>query len=118
VGLWGRHVLALRAKGGITWGDELRQGTFAMGGSLGEGVMAGKASLYYFPLRGLPQAALTSTRAMLLSAEYRIPLISVQRGVGTMPLFVNDLHIAAFADYGNAWNANQSPGEYFFDEFW
>lgn len=115
--LWGRHVLALRAAGGMTWGDELRQGTFTMGGSLGEGLLAGSASLYYLALRGLPQATLSATRALLLSGEYRLPLVSVQRGIGTMPLFVNDLHLAVFADYGNAWNANQSPGKYFFGEF-
>jgi Tol biopolymer transport system component len=117
IATWGRQVLVLRAAGGMTWGDELVQGTFAMGGSLGEGPLAGRGSLYYMPLRGLPVSALSRTRAVLASAEYRFPLISVQRGLGTFPVHLNDVHVGIFADYGNAWNANQSPGKNFFGNF-
>lgn len=117
IGLWGRQVLVLRSAGGMTWGDELVQGTFALGGSLGEGPLAGRGSLFYLPLRGLPVSAFSRTRAMLMSAEYRFPLVSVQRGLGTLPIFLNDAHVALFADYGNAWNANESPGHNFFGNF-
>lgn len=112
-----RHVLAIRVAGGIAWGDQLRQGTFSMGGAIGEGALAAGGSLYYYPLRGLPVAALQRDRAMLMSAEYRIPLVHIGRGLGTSPLFVQDIYIAGFADYGNSWNANQSTGSYFFNNF-
>ncbi|MBI2342731.1 MAG: PD40 domain-containing protein [Deltaproteobacteria bacterium] len=105
---WRHHVLALRAKGGWTWGDRLVQGTFALGGDLGEGNLGGGGSLYYFPLRGLPVSSLSRSRAALASMEYRIPLVSPQRGLGTWPLFVENLHAAVFADYGNAWNTNET----------
>lgn len=114
---FGRQVLALRAMGGITWGDQFRQGTFTMGGDLGEGLMASGGNLYYFPLRGLPVATLARTRALLFSGEYRFPIVSAQRGLGTLPVFLDELHFGLFADYGNAWNANQSTGKYFFDNF-
>lgn len=117
ISLGRRNVIVLRAAGGMTWGDELRQGTFALGGSLGEGPLAGRGSLFYLPLRGLPVSAFSRTRATLLSAEYRLPLISVQRGLGTLPIHLNDIHVGLFADYGNAWNANQSPGKHFFGDF-
>lgn len=114
---WENHVLALRASGGMVWGDEMVQGTFTMGGALGEGNMGGGDSPYYFMLRGLPVASLSKTRAMLLSGEYRIPIWSPQRGLGTLPFYLQNVHLAPFADYGNAWNSNQDTGSYFFNYF-
>ncbi len=105
---WRHHVLGLRAKGGWTWGDRLVQGTFSLGGDLGEGTLGLGGSLYYFPLRGLPVASLSRTRAMLASVEYRMPLVSPQRGLGTTPFYIKNMHAAVFADYGNAWNAGEA----------
>lgn len=117
---WRHHVLALRAAGGMTWGDQLVQGTFGMGGALGEGAFGGGGSHNYFPLRGLPASSLSRTRAMLFSGEYRFPLISPQRGFGTIPMFLEDISAALFADYGNAWNAHERGSDRlsdFFDDF-
>ncbi len=114
---WARHVLALRTAGGMTWGDNLVQGTFTLGGAMGEGTFGGGNSLYYFPLRGLPVASLSRNRAMLMSGEYRIPLFSPQRGFGTLPFFIENFHFAPFVDFGNAWNADQNTGSYFFN-YW
>jgi Tol biopolymer transport system component len=117
---WFNHVLALRTSGGITLGDNLAQGTFSLGGALGEGAFGGGDSLYYFPLRGLPIASLSATRVLLFSGEYRIPLVSPQRGAGTTPFYLQNIHIAPFADYGNAWNAAANmwgEDKYFFDDF-
>jgi Tol biopolymer transport system component len=117
--LWHHHVLAFRVMGGITWGDELAQGTFVVGGALGEGTLARQSSLTYFPLRGLPTSALGATRAMLFSMEYRIPLFSPQRGLGTWPIAMQNAHMALFADYGDGWLADQKPDSIrdFFDNF-
>jgi hypothetical protein len=116
--LWHHHVLGLRAAGGMTWGDRQVQGTFGLGGDVGEGNLAQGGSYNYFPLRGIPVSALSRTRAMLLSAEYRFPIVSPQRGIGTWPISLNNLHGAVFADYGNAWNADEIRGGlHFFDEF-
>jgi Tol biopolymer transport system component len=117
---FGDQVLALRAGGGMTWGDEPAQGTFGLGGAVGEGAFASGGSYSYFPLRGLPVSALSRNRVMLFAGEYRIPIISPQRGIGTMPFFLKDLSGAVFADYGNAWNAHQGGSDNiktFFDDF-
>lgn len=112
---WRHHVIATRVAGGIAFGQELVQGTFTLGGSLGEGTLsAGGESMYYFPLRGLPGPTLSRSRALLFSTEYRMPLIYAQRGLGTLPFFLNDLHLAFFADLGNAWNKNEDS----FGNFW
>ncbi|HPW44780.1 MAG TPA: hypothetical protein PKU96_00210 [bacterium] len=120
VRLWHHHVLALRASGGITWGDILVQGTFGMGGAIGEGTLASGGSYNYFPFRGLPVSALSRTRAMLFSAEYRFPIVDVLRGPGTVPFFLKDISGALLADYGNAWNAHEGGSDSvstFFDDF-
>ena len=112
--LLGRHnVMALRAAGGMTWGDRMVQGTFGLGGSLGEGNFGAGGSFNYFPLRGLPVSALSRTRAMLFSSEWRFPMINVLRGIGTVPVFLKDIDGALFADYGNAWNAHESGSDSF-----
>ncbi len=110
---WRHHVIALRTAGGIAFGQQLVQGTYALGGALGEGALsAGGDSLYYFALRGLPVASFSKSRALVFSSEYRMPLIYAQRGLGTLPLYLSNLNLAMFADYGNAWNNGDSLGGY------
>ncbi|MDO8526484.1 MAG: hypothetical protein Q7T03_02215 [Deltaproteobacteria bacterium] len=114
------NVFAVRAAGGFANGDSVIPGTFTLGGDLGEGVLAGAGYTRYFSLRGLPVASFDRNRVMLLSGEYRLPLVSPQRGLGTSPFFLNNLHMGFFADYGDAWNAIE-PGRdslnNFFDKF-
>ncbi len=111
------HVLAFRQMFGVALGDTLTQGTFAVGGSLGESPIA-TTSNRTFTLRGLPLTTFLRDRALVFSAEYRMPLFSVQRGLGTYPFFLNQVSLALFADYGNAWNKGQTPGpRNFFDDF-
>ncbi len=120
VKLWRHHVLAFRGMGGMTWGDKVVQGTFGVGGALGEGQFASGGSYNYFPLRGLPLSAISATRAMVLSTEYRFPIYSLQRGLGTVPVYLKDISGAIFADYGDGWNAgnpNKDSIKTFFDDF-
>jgi len=115
-----RNVLALRAAGGMTWGDNFAQGTFGMGGAIGEGALAAGGSFTYFPFRGLPVSALSRTRAMLFSGEYRFPIVEPLRGLGTAPFFFKDISGALLVDYGNAWNAHEAGCDSiddFFDNF-
>ena len=108
------HVIALRAAGGYSWGDFVFPRVFTLGGSLGEGVLAGPVSMRYFPLRGLLTPTFSGDRAALFSAEYRLPLFSPQRGLGTWPIFLNDAHWGFFADYGNIWSTTHPN---FFSDF-
>ena len=121
VDLWADHVIAMRVAGGIALGDKMTQGTFTLGGPLGEGAFGGAGtSLYYFPLRGLNVASLSGERVMIFSLEYRIPIVSPQRGLGTAPFYIQNIHFAPFIDYGNAWQANTDMwgnDHYFFDRF-
>lgn len=39
----------------------------------------------------------------MLTAEYRIPLLEVQRGLGTVPIFLDRLSLAPFVEVGKTW---------------
>lgn len=39
------------------------------------------------------------------TVEYRIPLLDVDRGLGTVPLFMQRIGLVPFFDVGNAWNS-------------
>jgi hypothetical protein len=97
------HVIALRAGGGAAFGDQLLQGNFVLGGSLGESFFTG-SSTRLFTLRGLPLATFSRDRAWVASVEYRMPLFRLQRGLGTIPLALNSAHLAFFTDVGDAFN--------------
>ena len=99
------HVLAWKLAGGATLGDERRYGSYRLGGSFGE------AAYYTLPdewraLRGFPPAVVFGDWYYLGSAEYRLPLLYVDRGVGTIPFFMRYVGAAAFVDAGNAFNAD------------
>lgn len=110
------HVLALRAAAGFAWGDPQFAGTFRFGGPFGEGSMSGSSDRL-FPLRGLPGITFAGDRAMLFSGEYRLPLATVERGLGTLPIFLNRMHLAFFADYGDIWFRGGKDNVGFFDDF-
>jgi outer membrane protein assembly factor BamA len=55
-------------------------------------------------LRGYPVVAETGQDYALFNAEYRFPIVNVDRGPSTLPLFLNRINGAAFVDYGSAFN--------------
>jgi outer membrane protein assembly factor BamA len=97
------HVLATKLAGGVSTGDENRYGSYRLGGSFGE------SAYYTLPdewraLRGFPAAVVYGDNYYLGSAEYRLPLLYVDRGVGVLPFFARGLSAAAFVDAGNAFS--------------
>ncbi|MCR4403769.1 MAG: hypothetical protein NUW06_00455 [Candidatus Acetothermia bacterium] len=87
IDLAGPHELALRLAAG--WSD--REGNFALGGTSGQ-----------FLLRGQPDGVLEGSLIAGTSIEYRFPLLSLEKGWGLRPLFLDDLRGALFADAGLA----------------
>jgi hypothetical protein len=73
-------------------------------------------------LRGYPVVAEVGHYYGLFNAEYRFPIINVDRGPSTLPFFLNRIAGAAFVDYGSAFDdANSAEfktgvgGELWFD---
>lgn len=100
-----RDVLALRLDGGMEFGS-LSPG-FDLGGAAGgsPGIFSGllESPGFAFPVRGYGSRTQWGNRVALGSAEYRVPLATVERGVGLIPVYLGRLSANAFADAGTAW---------------
>ena len=62
-------------------------------------------------LRGYPAFSLRGESQQLFSAEYRAPLVRIEHGYSTFPLYFRRLWGAAFVDSGNAFNGPFRPAD-------
>lgn len=99
-----RHgVIALRAAAAASWGDDEAARVFGAGGP---GRDAGGISFdrdAIGTIRGFDVDDAAGRRAVVVNADFRIPLAWVERGAGTWPVFARSFHGALFADGGAAW---------------
>ena len=110
---WARlHVVALLWAAGTSLGDK-RDG-FYMGGFPDQDILRtvflGRPYCCGF-LRGYPAFSLRGESQQLFSAEYRAPLVLIERGYRTFPLYFRRLWGAAFVDTGNAFNGPFRPAD-------
>lgn len=99
------HVLALAASGGASGGTYPRRGLFSTGGFADQpafDVYTSGVQQSAFVLRGYAPGQFVGTEYLLLNAEYRFPVLYVDRGISTLPVFLQHLSAAVFADYGGA----------------
>ena len=107
---WGfaNHVLAFRVSAGAGYGPGANRFHFDIGGAegmpetlTGFGLFGGSSRL--FPIRGYPANQRSGRVAWTASAEYRFPILLIDRGLGPLPLFFDRFHGSVFFDAGNAW---------------
>ncbi len=100
-----RDVIALRLDGGVEQGS--LSPLFFLGGTGGltPGGLLGlqETQNHSFPMRGYSPSAQWGDRVVLGSAEYRVPLLTVERGLGLLPIYLARLSTAGFMDAGTAW---------------
>lgn len=99
----GRRINTIvRFRGGKTWG-ELNAGhnSFRIGGNSGEGFFTRRAARL-FPLRGFDSDILDAGQAAAFSLDLVVPVIKLQTGYKTLPLFVHNIHLGGFVDTGFA----------------
>ena len=99
----GRHdVLAVRAAVGSSRGDRAVRRRFG----LGEAALSLSGLSFSDDalglLRGLGHDARTDSAIAVANVDYRFPLLRVERGVGTWPIFLRDVHGSVFFDAGSA----------------
>lgn len=105
----GHQSLRLRIRGNASAGGLDRRGAFCVGDVISgqeavrailarQGFSNGGCTL----LRGYEPASRTGRYVALATAEYRIPLLDVDRGIGTVPLFFTRVGLVPFADWGSA----------------
>lgn len=101
------HVVALALSGGTGGGTYPRRGLFTIGGYADEPLLdALRSNLRQsaFRLRGYAPYQFAGTDFNLMNLEYRAPILYLDRGISTLPVFVRSLSGAAFIDYGAAYN--------------
>jgi hypothetical protein len=96
-------VIALRAAAGSSAGNALSGRTFLLGGAGPAFSPLAFDSARLGLLRGFPADTFAGTHLVVGNADYRWPIAYVQRGYGTLPIFLRTLHAAVFADAANAW---------------
>src|SRR5262249_51422388 len=99
------HVLWLSYAGGIAGGDPRNHPTFFLGGYPTQNLLQ---AIYDFSrprsasLRGYAFASQFRDQFHVLNGEYRFPIVWIDRGHETFPLYLRRLHGRAFVDYGGA----------------
>lgn len=101
------HSLALHAGGGTSGGAFPGRGAFFVGGFADLPVVDTVRNLLIqggITLRGYPPVAVAGRSYLLGNAEYRFPILNVDRGDSTLPVFLERITGAAFVDYGSAFD--------------
>jgi hypothetical protein len=119
------HALGLHVSGGAAGDNRGGRGPFYVGGFIDLPVIdVVRNSLIQggVVMRGYPVVAESGDYYALFNAEYRFPIVNVDRGPSTLPIFLQRISGAAFVDYGSAFNdANAAEfktgvgGELWFD---
>jgi hypothetical protein len=106
------HVLALAVQAATAGGSfgSRRGSIYGLGGptpqSVDEVIDAFDSGLRQtsFVLRGYDPGQFAGNQLNLFKAEYRFPILYVDRGLSTLPTFLRGLSGALFADYGGAYD--------------
>lgn len=99
----GRHdVLAVRAAAGSSRGDRAVRRRFGLGAPALplSGLSFSDDALGL--LRGLGRDARVDSAIAVANVDYRFPLLRLERGVRTWPIFLRDVHGSVFFDAGSA----------------
>jgi hypothetical protein len=101
------HNLALHAGAGTSGGNYPGAGAFYVGGYVDLPVIDSVRNTLIqggVVLRGYPVVAEAGRSYALFNAEYRFPIVDLERGLSTLPFFLNRITGNAFVDYGSAFN--------------
>ncbi|MEE8409003.1 MAG: BamA/TamA family outer membrane protein [Myxococcota bacterium] len=105
------HVLALRTTGAFAIGPDFKE-RFLLGGAQGSSIFSVQTESIY-ALRGFSSESGTGLVAAYL--EYRFPIWHVERGLWTLPVYLERFHGSIFADAGNTFGSGE---EKTFGDFW
>jgi hypothetical protein len=100
---FGERITTLtRLRMGKTWGD-LKPGhnNFRIGGNSAEGFFTQRPTRL-FPLRGFDSNVLEAGQAASATLEIIYPLLELQAGYKTLPLFLRNMRLGTFIDAGFA----------------
>lgn len=99
-GLARHHVLAVRGAAGVSNGAALARQSFRLGATGASSSVIDFGTDALGLLRGMGGATVAGRQVVVANGEYRVPLLRLERGHGTWPLFVRFIHAAVFVDAG------------------
>ncbi len=105
------HVLALHASAGTSGGGFPGEGEFYVGGYQDLNVidtLRNQLTQGGIVLRGYPVVEQSGPSFALFNGEYRFPIVNVDRGVSTYPVFLNRLYATVFTDIGSCFGSLSS----------
>ncbi len=103
------HVLAIRAAGGLGIADDGARAIYYLGGfptyAFTDFITSflSLSSSGGVALRGYPQFARAGDAFFLCNVEYRFPIVQIDRGVSTLPVYLSRLYGGVALDVGSAW---------------
>ena len=108
--LWGKTpVLFARLVGAFRAGDLFHNGGFGLGGvpaqDIANSIVNSTRASPFGYLRGYPSRTVFGNTYDLLNLEYRQELWEIEHGLGTLPVYIRRLHIAALTDAGTAFDS-------------
>jgi len=106
------HALALLYSGGVGIGD--KRTFFGLGGFVEQDVVRSlflRRQQCCFFLRGYDANSLGGDQFHLASAEYRLPLLTLENGYATFPVYLRRVSGAVFGDVGNAFYGDFHPSD-------
>ncbi len=110
-----RHVFALQLRGAFTGTSVGEDRQFAIGGQSPQDVLTSiifQEPRFGFPLRGYPPGIMRGNQYQVLSLQYRFPIIDLDHGFSTLPVFFRQLKASIFADSGTAYNGFWADASY------
>ncbi|MBS2012345.1 MAG: PD40 domain-containing protein [Deltaproteobacteria bacterium] len=101
------HSLAVHLGGGTSGGNLPGRGAFYVGSFVDLPLVDTLRNLLIqggVTLRGYQPVAVAGRSYMLANAEYRFPIVNLDRGPSTLPFFLNRISGNVFFDYGSAFD--------------
>jgi hypothetical protein len=89
------HVIYAKGIYGFTAGAARNEALFSVGGVQPFYALQVSTSV---PARGYPAGTLTGTQAYAATLEYRYPVGIIDRGIGTLPLYLGKVSLFPFVD--------------------
>ncbi len=97
------HVIYAKGIYGFTGGASRNDALFSIGGVQPFYTAPDYTSV---PARGYPAGTLTGTRAFAATLEYRYPLGVIDRGIGTLPVYLDKVSLFPFVDVAGTTRAS------------
>lgn len=110
-----RHVFALQLRGAIISQAVGPERQYSIGGQTPQDVLTSiifQEPRFGFPLRGYPPAVMRGNQYQVLSLQYRFPILDLDHGFSTLPVFFRQLKGSLFTDTGTAYNGFWADASY------